>query len=167
MNKKSLSHFVVTSALIAAAYVALTYISPLFGLVYGNALFRISEGLNILACFTPAAIPGLTIGCFLSNLGSPLGILDWFVGTVATLLSAIVIRIISKHFKKATPFLSVLPPTVFNALLVGLELFLLFPENSASFFIVALGVGFGEMVVCILIGIPMYYIFKRHSGKIF
>ena len=71
---KTLSRFIVTAALIAAAYAALTYLSAALGLAYGGIQFRISEALNILAAFTPAAVPGLMIGCVIGNIGSPMGL---------------------------------------------------------------------------------------------
>ena len=71
MKSKKTARLTVLTALIAAAYVALTYLSASMGLAFGQIQFRLSEALNILAAFTPAAIPGLTIGCFLSNITSP------------------------------------------------------------------------------------------------
>mgnify|MGYP002611057266 FL=1 len=87
----------------------------------------------MLAAFTPAAIPGLTIGCVLGNITSPLGIADIVFGAAATLLSAVAVRVIAKYCGKATPFLSVLPPTVINAVIVGAEIvYLTSPEGSLS-----------------------------------
>ena len=70
MQKQKTIHYIVLSAIIAAAYVALTFFSNIFGLAYGPIQLRISEVLTILPVFTPAAIPGLTIGCFISNIAS-------------------------------------------------------------------------------------------------
>ena len=71
MKQQKTTRYVVLAAVIAAAYIVLTYISATLGLAYGGIQFRVSEALNILAAFTPAAIFGLTIGCFISNIGSP------------------------------------------------------------------------------------------------
>ena len=87
-QKSNASRTLVTAALIAAAYAALTYVSAAMGLAYGEVQFRLSEALCVLAAFTPAAIPGLTIGCVLGNITSPLGIADIVFGAAATLLSA-------------------------------------------------------------------------------
>ena len=85
-NKKVYS--LVSGAVIAALYAALTYVASSVGLAYGAVQFRFSEALTVLAALTPAAIPGLTIGCFLANLGSPYGIVDIVCGTLATLVAA-------------------------------------------------------------------------------
>ena len=70
MNRRKKIEFIITGAIIAAAYAGFTYLSAAFGLAYGPIQLRVSEVLTILPVFTPAAIPGLTVGCFLANLGS-------------------------------------------------------------------------------------------------
>ena len=168
MKKFSAARLTVLTALIAAAYVALTYVSAAFGLAFGQVQFRLSEALNILAAFTPAAIPGLTIGCFLSNLTSPFP-LDMLFGTLATLLTSITIYLLSRKFNSSLPFVSVIPPTVFNAILVSMQISL-FTDASADitlFIITAVSVAIGEIAVCSLLGIPLYYALKKISNKIF
>ena len=86
-NKKVL--FVVQAALIAAIYVVLTYFISAFNLASGAIQVRISEALTVLPYFTPAAIPGLAIGCFLSNLLTGCLPIDVLFGTFATLIGAI------------------------------------------------------------------------------
>lgn len=161
-KKNTLSERIVVSALIAAAYAALTYLSAVLGTAYGNIQFRLSEALNVLALFTPAAVPGLTVGCLLGNLTSPYGVVDIVLGTLATFLSAICIRFASKRCGKSAPYLAVLPPVVFNAVIVGLEITFFMPEgaSAAAFFITAAQVGAGEAAVCAVLGIPLYYIVK-------
>lgn len=88
MNKKKDVNFLVCGAVIAALYAALTYAASAVNLAYGAVQFRFSEALTVLAAYTPAAIPGLTIGCLLANLGSPYGITDIICGSAATLLAA-------------------------------------------------------------------------------
>ena len=163
-NSKSLSRFVVTAALIAAAYAALTYVSAALGLAYGGIQFRLSEALNILAAFTPAAIPGLMIGCVIGNIGSPFGLVDIVVGTVATGLAAASIRAIAKYCGKLTPYLGILPPTLFNAVLVGLEITWFLSEGVtwAGFLLVAAEVAIGEIAVCGALGVPLYLMSKKH-----
>ena len=87
MNKKKVN-FIVLAGIIAAAYVVLTFVANALNLAYGPIQFRISEVMTILPILTPAAIPGLTIGCFISNLGSPYAI-DIICGTFATFLASI------------------------------------------------------------------------------
>lgn len=168
MKKQTTARFLVLSSVIAAAYVVLTYISAALGLAYGGVQFRVSEALNVLAAFTPAAIPGLTIGCFISNISSPFP-LDMLFGTLATLVSAVTIFFISKSFKKAVPYLSVLPPSVFNAILIGLQI-TFFTDSNASltaFLLSALSVFIGEFAVCSILGIPLYYTLKSNKNKLF
>ena len=162
MKKTKTARYVVLSALIAAAYVTLTYISAALGLAYGGTQFRLSEALNILAALTPAAVPGLTIGCFISNISSPFP-LDMVFGTAATFFSAMLIRLTAKFGKKATPYLATLPPSVFNAILVGLQI-TFFTDESASltvFLLSATSVFIGEFTVCAALGIPLYYSLKN------
>ena len=87
MNKKK-TVFVVQSAVIAALYAGLTYAASMLNLAYGSIQFRFSEALTLLAAISPAAIPGLTIGCFLGNITSPYGMIDIICGTIATLIAA-------------------------------------------------------------------------------
>lgn len=162
MKKPTAARFVVLTALIAAAYAALTYLSAAFGLAYGEIQFRISEALNVLAAFTPAAIPGLTIGCLLSNLVSPYP-LDMLFGTLATLASAISIRLLSKICKRSLAFWSVLPPTVFNAVIVGLQVSVFTPDGAdlSAFLLSFASVAIGELAVCGVLGIPLFFVFEN------
>ena len=168
-KSKSLTRYILTAAIIAAAYVALTYFSAAFGIAYGNIQFRLSEALNILAAFTPAAIPGLTIGCILGNIASPIGLIDIVVGAIATFLSALTIRLISKKLDRSLPFVAVLPPTLFNSVFVGLEITLFLSENVSFgyFLLFAAEVALGEMVVCLALGIPLYRTVKRYLKGVF
>ncbi|MBP5288781.1 MAG: QueT transporter family protein [Clostridia bacterium] len=116
MNKKLL--FVTHSAMIAALYVIFTMISNMMGLALGPIEFRFSEGLTILPVFTPAAIPGLTIGCMLANFlvgGNPF---DIFLGSAATLIGAL-----GTYAFRNNRFLPYLPPIAANTLIVVPVLF--------------------------------------------
>lgn len=146
--------------MIAAIYAAATYLSAVFGIAYGNIQFRFSEALTILSVFTPAAVPGLTIGCILGNITSPFGVWDIIFGSLATLLAAISARALRNIKIKGFPFFSLLMPVVFNALIVGAELTFLLPAQTPSlalFAISALEVGAGELAVCLAGGIPLFY----------
>ena len=79
-NKKLSVRFLTESAVIAALYAAATYLSAAFSLAYGPVQFRLSEALTVLSTLTPAAIPGLTIGCIIGNISSPMGIWDGLGG---------------------------------------------------------------------------------------
>ena len=157
MNNKKVLHL-VHGAIIAAFYAAATIlISPIS---YGPVQFRISEALTVLSVFTPAAVPGLTIGCILANLASPYGVWDIIFGSLATLTASVSARKL-RHIKfRGLPLLSIIMPVIFNALIVGAEIAFLTPGGSsklAVFAVSALQVGAGELMVCLLGGIPLYY----------
>ncbi len=158
----------VHGAMIAAIYAAATYLSATFAVAYGSIQFRLSEALTILSVFTPAAIPGLTIGCAIGNIPSPMGIWDILFGSAATLLAATTARMLRKITFRGLPVLSLLMPVIFNALIVGAEITFLFIEGEATpaiFAISALEVGAGELAVCLAGGIPLFYAVKK--SKIF
>lgn len=154
----------VHGAMIAAIYAAATYLSAVFGIAYGNIQFRLSEALTILSVFTPAAVPGLTVGCVIGNITSPMGIWDILFGSAATFLAAISARALRKVTFKGLPLLSLLMPVIFNALIVGAEITFLFIEGDATFAIFAISaleVGAGELAVCLAGGIPLFYAVKK------
>lgn len=161
-NKKK-TVFIVESAVIAAIYAGLTYFAAVLNIAYGGIQFRFSEALTILAVFSPAAIPGLTIGCFLGNITSPYGIVDIICGTLATLIAA-VLSYKTRNIKfKDLPLLSAIFPVISNAIIIGLEITLFMPEGFKleAFLISAFQVGFGELVMCYGLGIPLYKVIKR------
>ena len=163
MNNKKIMNL-VQGALIAAGYAAATYASALLGIAYGQIQFRFSEALTVLSVFTPAAIPGLTIGCILGNLSSPFGMWDIVFGSLATLLAAVSARALRKITVKGLPLLSIIMPVIFNALIVGAEITLLMPSGEASigaFAVAALEVGAGELAVCLAGGIPVFYAIRK------
>lgn len=163
MKRKKITSLAYGSV-IAAVYAAATYLSAIFGIAYVPVQLRFSEALTVLSIFTPAAIPGLTVGCILGNLSSPYGIWDIVFGSAATLISAIVSRKLRKLKIKDLPLLSIIMPVIFNAVIVGTEITLLMPGNEAgfaAFAIAALEVGIGELIVCLAGGIPIFYAIKR------
>lgn len=163
MNNKKIIHL-VHGAMIAAVYAAATYLSAVFGIAYGPIQFRFSEALTVLSLFTPASIPGLTIGCIIGNLSSPFGIWDIVFGSLATLLATLTARKLRTVTFKGLPLLSIIMPVIFNALIIGAEITLLMPTdeaNLAAFATAALEVGAGELAVCLAGGIPIYYALKK------
>ena len=147
----------------------LTYVAAALNLAYGPVQFRFSEALTVLPVFTPAAVPGLALGCFLANLGSPLGIVDWVFGTGATLLAAIGTWLVGRVRVRDVPVLAPLPPVIANVVLVGFELSCLSSAGTfafgnftwAAYGASALSVGIGELVVCYALGIPLLMLLKR------
>ena len=156
-NKKL--RFLVEGSIIAAIYAALTVM--IYPLSYGAVQFRFSEALTILPVFTPAAIPGLTIGCFIANITGPYSWIDAVFGTLATFLASLCTYYARNIKFKSIPFLSMFFPVIFNAVIIGLEINIFFlPEGEnftfLGFIISALWVGLGELVVCYLLGTPLY-----------
>lgn len=163
---KNQIRFIVEGALIAAAYVGLTFISNLMNLAYGPIQFRISEVLTILPLFTTAAIPGLAIGCFISNIVSSVGPIDMVFGTLATVIAALLTYALRGICFRGLPLLGMLPPVVVNAVIIGIEINLFFLQEGASlwgFVSSAFTVGLGELGVCYLLGIPLYITLKKYS----
>ena len=111
MNQKVL--FIVHAALIAALYVVLTLLANTLGLANYAVQIRFSEALTILPFFTPAAIPGLCIGCLLANIITGCALPDIIFGTVATLLGAVFTYMLRRY-----KWLAPLPPIVANTLIV-------------------------------------------------
>ena len=159
---------IVVSAIIAAAYAGLTYISAAFGIAYGPIQFRISEALTILPLFTPVAIPGLTVGCFLANIMS-YNPIDLVFGTTATLIACVATYYLRNVKIKGFPFLSFLSPIIVNAVIVGFEIAFFFVETDAvllTFLVSALQVALGESVVLFLLGTPFYYTLSSHKKEL-
>lgn len=164
MNKKKVN-FVVLAGIIAAAYVVLTFVANALNVAYGPIQFRVSEVMTILPILTPAAIPGLTIGCFIANLGSPYGAVDIICGTFATFLAALLTYYSRKIIIKNLPVLSMFFPVIVNAIIIGLEITLLMPEGFklTAFLITAFQIGLGQFVVCYGLGIPLYFTLKKSN----
>jgi len=146
--------FLAQVGLIAGMYTALTLcLAPLsFGLVQ----CRVSEALTVLAAFTPAAVPGLTVGCVLSNLiglsmgANIAGALDVLLGPLATGLAAWLSWRWRRCRLGGLPVMSTLPPVVLNALIVGTELAMVSPHFSVQVLFVQMAlVGAGQVVACI------------------
>ncbi len=142
-----------TAAIIAAIYAALTLFLPIPQ--YGAVQLRVAEAMTLLPFLFPEAIPGLAVGCFIANLfGSPF-MLDWFVGTTATLIAAIWVS------KLKNKWLTPIPPVLCNAVLVGAEIAWLSTGDGApflaSFGFNALTVGAGELIACAVLGLPLLH----------
>jgi len=163
MSSSKNVRFMAVGAVIAAMYVGLTYLSAAMNLAYGQVQFRLSEALTVLPVFTPAAVPGLALGCFLSNLASPFGVVDWIFGTLASFVAAVGTLALSRVKFKGIAWLAPLPPVIANALIVGLELacfseagtFAWGNASLAGFLAGALSVGLGELAVCYALGVPL------------
>lgn len=158
MNNKQTVKQLVTGAVIAAAYVVLSLLSTALGLAFGPVQFRLSEVLCVLPIFTPSAVWGLTVGCIISNLFSPLGAVDLVFGTAATLLAALLTLLLKDCRFTLLPLL---PPVICNAVIVGAELSIFLGE--VGFFAAAAGVALGEAVVVIGCGLPLCRFLKKKN----
>ena len=148
---------------IAALYVVLTFVSGALGLAYSGVQLRLSEMLTILPVFSPIAIPGLAIGCFIANLASPFGLVDVIFGTLSTLIAAFLTRLLRKIKIKNIPFLAPLPPVLFGSASVSL-IILSVSSNIFTlemFIFLTLSIGLGQFIVCYLFGIPLFVVLDK------
>ena len=156
---KALTH----GALIAALYVVLTHLQNI--LVPNSASFaiqfRVSEAMCVLALFTPSAVWGLSVGCFLFNLTFAGALpLDMLVGSLATLLATEGMYLTRKWRIGNFPLLGLLLPALTNALLVGWELTVYI---GGGFWLNALYVAIGETAVLLTLGSALYYTISRRN----
>lgn len=150
--------FLIKAAIIAGVYAALTMLLMPFS--YGVMQIRVSEALTILPFFTPAAIPGLFVGCLIANMISPLGIIDFICGSSATLIAAI-----CSYKLKDKPLLVPLPPVIANGIIIGSMLH--YAYGVPVSLLGCMGwVALGEFIACYLIGYPLMRYLKRYE-KIF
>lgn len=149
------------AGIIAALYFALTMaVAPLSYGQLGMVQIRISEALCILPYFTPAAIPGLFVGCILANIFSFLGVVDIVFGSIATLAAALVTYFIKNRW------LLPLPSVAFNAVIIGavLKYFYFF---EVPLWLPMLYVGAGQAVACYALGMPLFFLLNRHKDRLF
>lgn len=146
--------FVVRAAIIASIYTALTIL--LRPISYGQIQVRVAEALTVLPYFTPAAIPGLFVGCIISNIAGGLGWMDIVFGSLATLLSALLTYIIPKSKKLLVP----LPPVIMNGVIVG---WVVSTVYQLPLVITMLTVASGEAISCYALGYPLLKVFEKHK----
>lgn len=159
MKKNAL--FITRAAVIAALYVVLTLFISAFNLASGAIQVRISEALTILPVFTPAAIPGVAIGCLLSNIITGCALPDIIFGTLATLIGAI-----GTYLLRKTKFIFTLPPVVSNAVIIPFVLRYAYGLSDAYWFLF-LTVGAGEIISVMILGTILYKALKPISPKLF
>ena len=150
----------VQAAMIAAIYVVLTFIANAFGLANYAVQVRFSEALTILPYFTPAAIPGLFIGCLLSNILTGCALPDIVFGTLATLVGAIFTYRLRK-FKWLAP----VPPIVANAIVFPLVL--LYAYGISPLWLSFITVTAGEVISCGVLGMILLFALEKYRGRLF
>ena len=160
MNKKVL--YLVHGAVIAALYVVLTMLANALGLANYAIQVRFSEALTILPVFTPAAIPGLFLGCIISNTMTGCMLLDIIFGSLATLIGAFGTYLLRDKNKWLAP----LPPIIANTIIVPFVLAYVYHlEGGIPYFM--LTVGIGEVISCGILGMLLRTVLQKYRKYIF
>lgn len=167
--KKISSRNLARCGMIAALYAVISIV--FLPLAFGPVQARISEALTLLPVLTPLAIPGVTLGCLITNTygvaagANILGAADIVIGTSATLLAALITRGLRKYRIKGLPVLASFPPVVINAIVVGAEL--TFAEKNTLFtpllWVNMFQVGLGQFISCTLLGLLLIWALE-HVG---
>lgn len=147
--------FLIQAAIIAALYAALTIL--LAPISYGVMQARVSEALTVLPYFTPAAIPGLFIGCLVSNMLGPYGLVDMVCGSAASLVAAWFSYLLRK-----TPSLVPLPPVIANGVIIGGMLYFA-AGVEIPLPLCMLGVAVGQAITCYGLGYPLMRYLDRYK----
>ena len=156
-NQKS-TRLITRAAIISAIYVVLTELSTLLGLSSGVIQVRFSEALTVLPVFTPAAIPGLFVGCIISNLLAGGALLVIVFGSLATLLGAVGTYL----FARKSNYLAPIFPIAANTLIIPWVLKLVYAfEGTVAYF--TLTVFIGELISCAALGIPLMLLLQRRK----
>lgn len=158
-NKKVI--YITQAGVIAGLYVILTLLANGLGLANYAIQVRFSEALTILPFFTPSAIPGLFIGCLLSNILTGCAPMDVVFGSLATLAGAVGTYLLRKH-----KWMAPVPPIVANMIVVPLVLAYVYRfEGSLIFFAVTVGVG--EIISCGVFGMALLNVLNKYARQIF
>ena len=152
--------FMTQAAMIAAAYVVLTLLFR--PISFGEIQVRISEALTILPLFTPAAVPGVFVGCLIANIIGGAILPDIVFGSLATLIGAV----FTYRLKELNPFLGPIPPIVSNTIIVPFVLVYGYGVNLPIPFLM-LTVGIGEVLSCGVLGLLLYTALKRYRTILF
>lgn len=161
MNTSYSVRRLIQGGAIAALYVALTFLAAQLGLSSGAVQLRLSEALCILPVFTPAAIPGLAIGCMLANAMTGCIVLDVVLGSIATLIGAIGTRALRNH-----PILATLPPILANTFIVPFVLRYGYGMPDAVWYMM-ITVGAGEILSAGVLGMILYRAIRGRAVQIF
>lgn len=161
--------YLIQGAMIAAIYFVLTYaVAPISS---GLLQCRISEALTILPFFTPAAVPGLFVGCLVANLIMMFTVgllpLDVIFGSLATLVAAYLSYVISRRVPpKVGRWLAPAPAVIVNALVVGWLLSNVY-QVGVSFAVSAFYVAAGQIIACYVLGMPLLFLLDGYKEKLF
>jgi uncharacterized membrane protein len=156
MVDKKRIHYFIEGGVIAALYAVLTY--ALAPISYGPVQIRVAEALCILPFFTPAAVPGLFLGCVIANALGYYGIWDIVIGSLATLIAAAITS------KIKIKWLVPLPTVVVNAFIIGTMLYYL---TNMPWLATVLWIALGEIGACYALGLPLLFILEKYKKQIF
>ena len=154
-------NFLTQAAMIAALYVVLTLAINAFGLASGAIQVRVSEALTILPYFTPAAIPGLFIGCLLSNTITGCALFDIIFGSIATLLGAVGTYLLRRH-----KWLAPVSPIIANTIIVPFVLSYVYGTPGTIPYLM-LTVGIGEVLSCGVLGMVLLFALNKYRTTLF
>lgn len=156
------ARYVATAGMIAALYTLLSIV--FLPISFGVYQIRIAEALTVLPFLTPAAIPGLYVGCVLANLIGGMGWLDILVGPLITLVAAMVTRWFALSLggqSRLAVALAPLPPVLFNA--IGVSAYLA-PLIGVSFWFAAQMIAIGQIGACYVLGVPLLLLLRRRKS---
>lgn len=152
--------FTTQAAMIAAIYVVLTVVFAPFS--FGSVQVRIAEALTILPAFTPAAVPGLFVGCLIGNILGGAMLPDIIFGTLATFIGAVFTYILRNQNK----FLAPLPPIVANTVIIPYVLRFAYGE-AIPIPLLMLSIGIGEVISCGVLGMILYFALNKYKHRLF
>lgn len=160
--KNSKIRLVSQAGIIAALYVVMTYLSALFGMSSGVIQCRLSEALTVLPYVTFSAVPGLFVGCLVSNVLFGSAVLDVLFGSVATLIGAIVTYLL----RKKSVYLAPVGPIISNTVIVPFVLRYAYGMENSLWFM-ALTVFIGEVISSAVFGLIFYFSAKKRLSRLF
>lgn len=158
------------AAMVAAVYFVLSYFGGIFALTFGPVQIRFAEALTVLPFLFPTVAPGLAVGCLITNLLSPYGVMDVFLGTIATAAAACLTMRVPRWY------LAGLPPILINGLLLPpmwtwLQVGGLGPTFWASYVFNTATFAVGEGIACYVLGtfllkiLPRMEFMKRYMAR--
>lgn len=156
--------FITHAAIVAAIYVVLTYVASMLGLANGAIQCRLSEALCVLPAFTPSAVPGLFIGCILSNVLTGCMAIDVVFGSVATLIGAVGTYYLSKL--GTNRYMFPMPPILSNTLIIPFVIKYAYGSEGTIWYFF-LTVGAGEVISCGILGMILYNYLDKNAKWLF
>ena len=159
MNKKTL--YLAQGAIIAALYVVLTLLANALGLANNAIQVRFSEALTILPYFTASAIPGITVGCLISNIITGCALPDIIFGTLASFIGAL----FTYYLRNKSQWLAPIPPILANTIIVPFVL--KYAYGIEPIWLSFITVGIGEIISCGILGILLINVIKKYRNVIF